>query len=715
MSLFSTGTELGRFRKGTLPRIAIAVLLFIPLIYGALYLWAFWAPTDNMDRLPVAIVNLDQPAQKPDGGELTAGADVVDELLDGGDLGWQTLDPDTAAQQVADGDVYFSVTIPADFSATLAGLQDDPQAGQIDVVYNDNNSFLASTLGKQAMVQLRDAVAETTTRTAASEVLVGVKRLSDGTRDAADAASTLDDGAQALASASGKLNVGLGDLSSGTAQLAEKAPELAAGAGALSTGLETARQGSGELATGSAELASKTAEAATGAATLSSGLGELDTGATALATGAATALDGSGQLATGLETLAQGTSSVSQGTGLIAQLAAAHPEMTLAQLDAQFAGAGTSLAALAEGSAAVQTGADTASTSAATLRDGISQLKDGAATLSAGATSASTGANDLSDGLGQLAIGAQTVSDGNASLSAGVGTAADGASQLASGSGELVSGTTQLNDGAQQASEGSAALAKGAGKVHDGSTKFAEKLSDGAAEAPSFASGQTDRIASTMAAPVELHETTENPVQGFGEGFAPFFIALATFVGALITWLILHALPKRPLASNTSGLRSVLTGFWPAAIIGVGQVVIMMLVLVYGIGIQPAHWLGMSLFMLLVTLAFLALQQMFIVLLGTATGRVVSLVLLMLQLSSSGGTYPVETTPVFFQVLHPFMPASYVVDGLRQLIGGGLDARFWIALAVMTAILLGSLAISAASARSQKVWTIKRLHPELAI
>jgi putative membrane protein len=119
--------------------------------------------------------------------------------------------------------------------------------------------------------------------------------------------------------------------------------------------------------------------------------------------------------------------------------------------------------------------------------------------------------------------------------------------------------------------------------------------------------------------------------------------------------------------------------------------------------------------MLLVTLAFLALQQMFIALLGTAAGRVVSLVLLMLQLSSSGGTYPVETTPGFFQALHPFMPASYVVTGLRQLIGGGIDGRFWGSLVVMLGVLIGSLAISAVAARRQKVWTVARLHPSLAI
>jgi putative membrane protein len=214
---------------------------------------------------------------------------------------------------------------------------------------------------------------------------------------------------------------------------------------------------------------------------------------------------------------------------------------------------------------------------------------------------------------------------------------------------------------------------------------------------------------------VVLDETTANEVQGFGEGFAPFFIALATFVGALITWLILRPLPRRPLASNASGIRTVMTGYIPAVFIAAGQVVIMMAVLVLGLGLKPEHLVATTAFVALTTLAFLALQQMFIILLGTAAGRVVSLVLLMLQLSSSGGTYPVETTPRFFSAIHPYMPATYVVDGLRALMGGGVDSRFWIALAFMTGLLMISLVVSAIATGRQRVWTIARLHPELTV
>lgn len=687
MSFLTRSTELGRFREGAMPKIAIAVLLVIPLIYGALYLWAFWAPTDNLDKLPVAIVNLDEPAATSDGETLAAGADVVDQLREGGDLDWRALGAADAERAVADGDVYFAVTIPRDFSSALAGLQDAPRAGRIDVVYNDSNSFLASTLGKTAMVQLRDAVAETVSQTAAEQVLVGVERLSDGTRKAAGAAADLHGGTTTLAVASSQLHDGIDSLADGASQLAGKAPALAAGAAQLSGG-------TAELAEGSARLAAQAPELAQGAA-------QIATGAAELAEQLAPAGESGVQLLAGFEQLHGGAADIAQGNGAIAQLAAANPEMTLAQLDAVLQSQGVSLEVLAQGSAQLSAGAEAALPQVQALAAGLPAAADGAQRLADGAAATAEGAGRLSEATVRLAEGA-------AELRGGAGRLSDGTQQL-------LGGAAQLDRGAQQASVGGARLADGVTTLDDGAAAFAQQLADGAEEAPAFATGQSERIAETIAAPVQLSEHTENAVQGFGEGFAPFFIALASFVGALITWLILRPLPRRPLASNTSGLRSVLAGFGPAALIGLGQVVVMMLVLVCAIGMRPAHWLGMAGFMLLVTLAFLALQQTFIALFGTAAGRVVSLVLLMLQLSSSGGTYPVETTPGFFQALHPFMPASYVVTGLRQLIGGGIDARFWGSLAVMVGLLVGSLAISAVAARRQKVWTVSRLHPSLAI
>lgn len=154
LSLTSTGTELRRFRRGSLPMIAVGSLLLIPLLYGAAYLWAFWDPTGNLDRMPVALVNADVSVTS-NGTTVTAGSAVTSRLLASKDLDWVVADASTAATGVADGRYYFALTIPTDFSATIASAGGtDPTAAELMVTYNDANSFLASMLGREAMSQV---------------------------------------------------------------------------------------------------------------------------------------------------------------------------------------------------------------------------------------------------------------------------------------------------------------------------------------------------------------------------------------------------------------------------------------------------------------------------------------------------------------------------------------------------------------------------------
>src|SRR6218665_1777568 len=106
MLSLTSGSELHRFRRGRLPRLAVAAMLLVPLLYGALYLWAFWSPTSHLDRLPVALVNSDTGASRADGTRVTAGADLTEELTDADALDWHLTDPADASAGVADGDYY---------------------------------------------------------------------------------------------------------------------------------------------------------------------------------------------------------------------------------------------------------------------------------------------------------------------------------------------------------------------------------------------------------------------------------------------------------------------------------------------------------------------------------------------------------------------------------------------------------------------------------
>jgi putative membrane protein len=111
----------------------------------------------------------------------------------------------------------------------------------------------------------------------------------------------------------------------------------------------------------------------------------------------------------------------------------------------------------------------------------------------------------------------------------------------------------------------------------------------------------------------------------------------------------------------------------------------------------------------------MALIQAFNAIFGVSVGRVITLAFLMLQLVSAGGIYPVETTAKPFQIIHPFDPMTYAVNGLRQLTVGGIDSRLWVSIAVLGGLLVASLGASSLAARRNRQWTMDRLHPPIEV
>jgi putative membrane protein len=130
---------------------------------------------------------------------------------------------------------------------------------------------------------------------------------------------------------------------------------------------------------------------------------------------------------------------------------------------------------------------------------------------------------------------------------------------------------------------------------------------------------------------------------------------------------------------------------------------------------HAAHPVAMLAFMMLVSGAFVAATQAINALVGPAVGRVLIMALLMLQLVSAGGMYPVETTSKPFQILHRYDPMTFGVNGLRQLILGGIDFRLWQAVIVLIGIGAAALTISCLSARRNQLWNLTRLLPSIKI
>lgn len=851
----SHGTELKRFLRQPITRAAIAVMLLIPLLYGAMYVWAFWDPTTRMDDLPVALVNRDLPATK-DGDTVHYGQDVTDELLEDASLGWHQVDAATAATGLNTGRYYFAVTIPAGFSRDIVSLGGKhPRAAHITVTYDDTNSFLASTLGRTAMLQLQTAVAEKVSRQAVDTLLVGVGDARDGFATASDGAFKLRDGLMEAVDGSAKLTVGAQDLAEGAAQLAAGTGDLAAGADTLHTklgdyaeGVTRARDGARQLSDGAARLTSLTdglaqaADPTTGAPALASGVGQvagsvttLADGATDYAHGATTFAEAAGSWTTGAQAwlagaraataasgdlvagtkdlaagadrlagatasgsdLATGAASVADGAaalaGGVADNASALERLdallqqgetdkalslvsTLRTDNAKAASAARQLAAgaseVSTGIGAVHTGADRLSTGAAALATGwtrvhgalaggdldtglaslasartklaagaqalnagatqladpttlakVAALKDGAARLSAAVTAMSAGASDPTAGIPALQAGAAQLADAfagdgttaNPGLDGGARALRDGAATLADGLKAARSGAVTLSDGTRTLAGQTPKLAAGLVTASDGADELGTKLGDASQDIPDDSTTlRTDR-ADAIATPVSLDAGHVHEADSWGEGFAPFFIALALWVGALITWLLLRPLQTRALMTSVNGFRMAWGSLNSALVLAVGQVTIMLAVMHFAIGLNPKNVLATFLFTLLTAAAFFALQQFFQVALGSAVGKVVVIVLLMVQLASSGGTYPIQTTPSFLQAINPFMPMTYVVNGLREAITGGIETRFWTSVAVLAGIFAVSLAASAIASARKRMWTMARLHPALSI
>jgi len=732
-------SELKRLLSARAFRIAAGVVCVVPLLYAVLYLWAFWDPYSRLDKLPVAVVNLDQPVRSA-GVAVHVGADLLSQLRTDKSFEWLPVSAARARAGLRSGRYAMTLTVPADFSADVASASGaKPQAATLQVQANEAHNLLATQIGARVFVELRASLSALTAKGYLSHIFVGLSDVKQGTTEAAGGAgrltvalsratsgsSSLAGGITTAAQGSRTLSSGLTSLTSGTHSLASGATRLASGASRLSGGLSSAAAGARTVRVGSHSLAS-------GAGALASGLGSLASGATQLHGAATTLAAGASQVHTGLTAAAAQTATAADSAGTLAGAAdqvqqalaayiAAHPDAAdlgdlqtaagaadqvaggLSQLHSGLAAATPQLQQLEAGAAQLDSGGAQLAGSLVTYEAAVTQAHSGAQTVAGGASALAQGAGALQSGVSRTSAGAGALASGARTLAGGAAQAASGAAQAAGGSGALVLGLDRLEAGGTK-------LTSGLAQAQAGGSTLTRSLVNGAAAMTAYSSAQRVRHAAVMSDPVQLHTTRVDPVPNYGTGFAPYFIPLALWVGALMTYFIVRPLSSRALASTLPDAQVALAGLWPGAALAAVQAIVLVLVLRFTLGLHPVEPLALLGFVLVAAFAFTAILQFLSAALGTA-GKFAAIVLLMLQLTSSGGTFPMQTVPRFFQLINPWLPMTYVVSGLRQAISGG-DLR---ALALDAAVLLGFAALAVCAtiltAHRRRTWTMDRLKP----
>ncbi len=287
------------------------------------------------------------------------------------------------------------------------------------------------------------------------------------------------------------------------------------------------------------------------------------------------------------------------------------------------------------------------------------KLATGAGQVNAGQQQVTTAAAQLQAGAGQLA-------QGNGQLAAGATQLNRGLGQLTAKNGQLTTGAGQLDQGAQQLTTGTAQAVSALGQAQDGTMTLAAKLADGAIQLEQIHSQPSNVKALTQ--PVKQTQKNYSNVDNNGTGMTPYMMSVGLFVG-MITFSAIYdfvTVAKKPRSGFAwwADKQTVNIPVW------IAQALIITTLLLLVDGLHPENVVMLYIVALVVAFAFNQFVLLFSIMFGKL-GSGLMIVALVLQLSASAGSYPIELSNGFFQAIHPWMPMTYSVHAFREVISIG--------------------------------------------
>ena len=634
--------------------ISMAVISFIPILYSGFFLGSIWDPYGQTKNLPVAFVNEDKGTSL-NGKSLNVGESVEKKLKDNHDLGWEFVSKQQADEGVNNGHFYAVVTIPSDFSQKAASItESEPQQAVINFTTTPAKNYIGSLVSNQAAAKVKSSVSEQITQAYAKGILENLDKLGIGLDTAANGASTLHDGL-------GRLQSGTQAYVGGVKQLAVNQQSLTGGLAQLSDGSRKLQAGLGQLSN-SLPTESQLSQLSDGMKQLQSGINQLNA---SVRNPSPALVAQQNKVETDAQTLVQ-TMKDSESDLLTAG-------GTLQALSTQAAASGSDSTTISSSQisnisqAFTKTKAIIAQTG--TLREDLQTLNQ---QLSAQQTQLQAGVSALNNGVNQLAPNAITAFNGYNSVRFANNQLLAGSASLTNGLSEAKSGSQKLANGASLLESRSGALIDGTSQLASGADTLANKLADASNRIKIQPTGATTQ--QQIANPVKSEMTEKGNVPNYGYALSPYVLSLSLFVGAIVLNVIYPI--RKTFSEQESAIRWWLSKASVAGVAAFMQATILMLVMVFFLGLtpeHPAHFIGA---IYLTSFAYMSIVSLLVIVLDNP-GRFLAMVLLVLQLGSSEGTFPIQTANGFFQAINPLVPMTYSIRALRQAISGGLDNAFY--------------------------------------
>lgn len=294
--------------------------------------------------------------------------------------------------------------------------------------------------------------------------------------------------------------------------------------------------------------------------------------------------------------------------------------------------------------------------------------------------------SQIDEGLGTLQSGLKTYTSGVKQVNNGLGTLASNNKTLNSGASQLADGALKISSGSNQLAAGSATLGEGLTTIGEGTNTLTSSLKDASKKSNIKSTNKTYKQMST---PVDTQKKEITNMPNNGHAMAPYMMSVALYVACMALSLMY------PFGKGMTTTDSPVKFLLAKATVMVPLSFVQALILYFSLrgfcGFTPARPGLCIAFMLLLSLAFMA----FIAFLAIAFGRIgefIALIFMVFNLGASAGTYPLETAPHWYTVLHPFVPFTYSVNGFRSVIANATavpttEILFFVGLLVVSVLL----------------------------
>lgn len=701
--------DLSRIRGSVVALIVAVGLVIVPTLYAWFNIAGSWDPYGNTGNLKVAVANSDDgymsdliPVR------VNIGDTVVSALRENDQLDWRFVSESDAVEGVRSGEYYAAVVIPENFSSRMMTVfSSDAEHAEIVYYENQKANAIAPRVTDKAASTVRQQIDETFAKTISDVGLATTSSLlefMDGDQIAAYAGNlsgTLAGAITTLRDASGSVDEFAGLLQSSTGLL-DSTSDLLASAGTASKDAE-ALVGDAKTGLSGMHDALDAAVAAINQS-LKDSAGDYDAAAKAIdeAFGAADA-----HVSLTVTQLRDASADVAKRASDMRDV-----QDNILAVERDVEGSNLPEKLKAELVQKIDIVANTVGNVANQQELLAKHLSDAAASLETGAADARAKAQAVKDGIAEAKGGIGGVKDSyNATLKQQISDLSDAVADVARRGSDMADdlGAT-VTDLSHAASALSDDLAGAHAVLADASADLVsaaddlQRLKEGLDTA--VTSGDLDRVreligsdpaalADALAAPVALDRQAVYHIKNYGSAMAPFYTTLSIWVAGIVLAAMLKANVDEAdvKALGNPRLHELYLGRYAFfALLAFAQATLVCAGDLLFFGIQCEHPFQ---FMLVGWLAGFVFSNMIYTLTVSFgdIGKAIAVVLLVMQVAGSGGTFPIEMTADFFQAVYPFLPFTHAINAMHAAMAGAYGMEFWIELGTLSLYLIPSLAL----------------------